>query len=76
MISTKTRKFLIIGSHTGPTHLQRGMVLAIEPMITQRFHRTEFCSNDWTVVTDDGLLAAHYENTVVIWTESLGYTLI
>ena len=52
-------------AHTGP-HLKEGMVLAIEPMITQGSYGTRVLGNDWTVVTDDGLLAAHYENTVVI----------
>ena len=42
------------------------MVLAIEPMITQGSYGTRVLANDWTVVTDDGLLAAHYENTVAI----------
>jgi len=46
--------------------LVHGMVLAIEPMINVgKYHvRTE--ANDWTVVTDDGSLSAHYENTVAI----------
>lgn len=46
--------------------LQAGMCLAIEPMITmgQRFVHT--LANKWTVVTDDGSLAAHFENTVAI----------
>ena len=35
-------------------------------MITQGSYGTRVLGNDWTVVTDDGLLAAHYENTVVI----------
>lgn len=52
-------------AQTGP-HLKEGMVLAIEPMITQGSYGTRVLGNDWTVVTDDGLLAAHYENTVVI----------
>ena len=33
------------------------MVLAIEPMITQGSYGTRVLGNDWTVVTDDGLLA-------------------
>ena len=46
--------------------LQPGMTLAIEPMITMG--RPEVCwlDNDWTVVTEDESLAAHYENTVLI----------
>ena len=49
----------------GP-RLASGMVFAIEPMICQGAYDVETLSNDWTVVTLDGKLAAHYENTVVI----------
>ena len=43
-----------------------GMTLAIEPMITMG--RPEVCwlDDDWTVVTEDESLAAHYENTILI----------
>ena len=46
--------------------LYEGMTLAIEPMITMG--RPEVCwlDDDWTVVTEDGSLAAHYENTILI----------
>lgn len=49
----------------GP-RLAQGMVLAIEPMITEGTYEVEVLLNDWTVVTLDGKLSAHYENTVVI----------
>ena len=49
----------------GP-RLQRGMTLAIEPMITEGFWEIDVLADDWTAVTLDGSLAAHYENTVVI----------
>ena len=49
----------------GP-RLQPGMTLAIEPMITQGTWEVDVLEDDWTVVTLDGGLAAHYENTVVI----------
>ncbi len=49
----------------GPA-LQAGMVFAIEPMINQGTYDVEVLPNDWTVVTSDGKLSAHYENTVVI----------
>lgn len=49
----------------GP-RLAKGMVFAIEPMICEGGYDVETLSNDWTVVTLDGKLAAHYENTVVI----------
>lgn len=46
--------------------LQPGMTLAIEPMINQGRADVEWLDDDWTVVTEDGLLSAHYENTVLI----------
>ena len=49
----------------GP-RLQRGMTLAIEPMIVEGSYEVDTLLDDWTVVTKDGGLAAHYENTVVI----------
>ncbi len=49
----------------GP-RLAEGMVFAIEPMIAEGTYEVEALDNDWTVVTADGKLSAHYENTVVI----------
>ena len=49
----------------GP-RLQKGMTLAIEPMITQGSSEVDVLQDNWTAVTIDGGLAAHYENTVVI----------
>ena len=46
--------------------LAAGMVLAIEPMINEGTWRVEMLDDDWTVVTQDGKLSAHYENTVAI----------
>lgn len=46
--------------------LKDGMVLAIEPMITLGNHRTKVLRDNWTVVTADGSLAAHFEHTVAI----------
>lgn len=46
--------------------LAAGMTLAIEPMITEGTYKVEVLDNDWTIVTADGKLAAHYENTVLI----------
>lgn len=57
----------------GP-RLQVGMVLAIEPMINSGTYRVKTLSDDWTVVTLDGSLSAHYEHTVAI-TED-GYELL
>jgi methionine aminopeptidase, type I len=49
----------------GP-RLASGMVFAIEPMINQGDYDVEVLQDNWTVVTMDGKLSAHYENTVVI----------
>lgn len=49
----------------GP-RLQKGMTLAIEPMIVEHSYETETLLNNWTVVTEDGGWAAHYENTLAI----------
>lgn len=49
----------------GP-RLAAGMVFAIEPMVNQGTHEVETLLDNWTVVTLDGKLSAHYENTVVI----------
>lgn len=43
-----------------------GMTLAIEPMITTGTSQVVWLDDDWTVVTEDGGLASHYENTVLI----------
>ncbi len=46
--------------------LQRGMVLAIEPMVNMGTHKLRIWKDGWTAVTRDGLCSAHYENTVLI----------
>lgn len=46
--------------------LVEGMALAIEPMVNAGSYKVKTLSNDWTVVTSDGSLSAHYENTIVI----------
>lgn len=46
--------------------LQAGMTLAIEPMINTGTYDVYWQDDDWTVVTADGSLSAHYENTVLI----------
>lgn len=46
--------------------LEPGMTLAVEPMITAGRYDVVWLDDDWTVVTDDGSLAAHYENTILI----------
>ena len=46
--------------------LQPGMTLAIEPMINLGRADVEWLDDDWTVVAEDGLPSAHYENTKLI----------
>ena len=46
--------------------LAAGMTLAIEPMVNAGKYNVAVLDDDWTVVTDDGSLSAHYENTVLI----------
>ena len=46
--------------------LQPGMTLAIEPMVNMGDYDVEWLDDDWTVVTADGSLSAHYENTILI----------
>ena len=50
---------------TGP-RIKDGMVIAIEPMLTSGSPDIYVEDNDWTVVTDDGSLSAHYEHTIAV----------
>ncbi len=48
--------------------LKRGMILAIEPMITLGAARVRVLDDQWTAVTADGSWAAHFEHTVAVGT--------
>lgn len=48
------------------TKLLPGMTLAIEPMVNAGAYDVWWLEDDWTVVTKDGSLSAHYENTILI----------
>lgn len=50
---------------TGP-ELKAGMVLAIEPMLNMGVHDVKVLSDEWTVVTADEKLSAHFEHSVAI----------
>lgn len=52
--------------HRRGLKLQAGMTLAIEPMINIGRPDVAWLDDDWTVVTEDGSLSAHYENTILI----------
>ena len=43
-----------------------GMTLAIEPMVNAGTWEVACEDDDWTIVTDDGSLSAHYENTILV----------
>jgi methionyl aminopeptidase len=49
--------------------MREGLVLALEPMITQGTWRVRTLEDGWTVVTADGKLAAHFEHTVALTNE-------
>ena len=49
----------------GP-RLLPGMTIAVEPMVCQGTYEVKVLKDNWTTVTADGRLAAHYENTVLI----------
>ncbi len=46
--------------------LKVGMCLALEPMTTMGSYKTKLLNDSWTVVTQDGSMAAHFEHTIVI----------
>lgn len=54
------------GHHGRGVRLAAGMALAIEPMVNAGEYDVCVLDDDWTVVTEDGSLSAHYENTVII----------
>lgn len=49
--------------------LEPGLVIAVEPMVTQGSHEVAILEDGWTVVTRDGGLSSHHEDTIAI-TES------
>jgi methionyl aminopeptidase len=49
----------------GP-RLVKGMTIAVEPMVNVGMYDVDILDNRWTVVTSDGSLSAHYENTILI----------
>ena len=52
-------------ANTG-VRLRKGMTIAVEPMLTAGSPDIEILDDDWTVVTEDGHTAAHFEHTVVV----------
>ncbi|MBR6018680.1 MAG: type I methionyl aminopeptidase [Lachnospiraceae bacterium] len=52
--------------HRRGVKLQAGMTLAIEPMVNAGSWEVRILDDDWTVVTEDGSLSSHYENTILV----------
>lgn len=46
--------------------LRPGMTICVEPMVCEGRYDVCVLDDDWTVVTEDGKLSAHYENTILI----------
>jgi methionyl aminopeptidase len=51
--------------HRGP-RLERGLALAVEPMVTLGSKYTVLAEDEWTVLTDDGSWAAHFEHSFTL----------
>lgn len=54
--------------------LKEGMTLAIEPMFSLKARKVWILDDNWTIVTQDGSPAAHYEHTIVVTKE--GYKIL
>jgi methionyl aminopeptidase len=52
--------------HMRGAPLKAGMVVAIEPMVTEGSYEVDILDDQWTAVTRDGKLAAHFEHSVLI----------
>jgi methionyl aminopeptidase len=51
--------------HQGP-RLEKGMVIALEPMVNEGTYEVRVLSDGWTVVTRDGKRSAHFEHTIAV----------
>ncbi len=51
------------------TRLERGLALAVEPMVTLGSKHTDLDADEWTVVSDDGSWSAHFEHTFTLTPE-------
>lgn len=54
------------GKYNTGIELKAGMVIAVEPMLTAGKRYVAILDDDWTIVTQDGRPAAHFEHTVAI----------
>jgi methionyl aminopeptidase len=46
--------------------MKPGLVIAVEPMVNVGGWETSVLADDWTVVTQDGSLSAHFEHTIAV----------
>jgi methionyl aminopeptidase len=56
----------VAGDADGAINLTPGMVIAIEPMVQSGTWETKTLRDNWTVVSKDRSLAAHFEHTIAI----------
>ena len=54
------------GTPNTGVRLKKGMVIAVEPMLTLGNPDILLLEDDWTIITEDGSPSAHYEHTVVV----------
>ncbi len=64
-VPNRVARGVIPGRARGPKIVE-GLALAVEPMLTLGSPENHVLADDWTVVTDDGSLAAHWEHTMTV----------
>ena len=62
----KVPNFVTAEQLRGDFKLRPGMTMAVEPMVVMGRRDVEMLEDDWTVVTEDGMPAAHFEHTVAV----------
>lgn len=62
----KVANFVTAEQLRGDFKLRPGMTLAVEPMVVMGKRDVDLLSDNWTVVTKDGMPAAHFEHTVAV----------
>ena len=67
----KVPNFVTFEQLRGDFELRPGMTLAVEPMVVAGKREVRLLEDQWTVVTEDGKPAAHYEHTVAITREGV-----
>ncbi|HWP40063.1 MAG TPA: type I methionyl aminopeptidase [Tepidisphaeraceae bacterium] len=62
----KVANFVTAEQLRGDFKLRPGMTLAVEPMVVMGSREVDLLPDNWTVVTKDGLPAAHFEHTIAV----------